>query len=319
MRIDGITCCVGEKYALQLTRSLQRWLETLDSLTIVTAPGDSSIQLVTDLLKTMPAPDSRPYSPPCCELKIITTNVFYEHGAKFNKAAALCEAYQLSNPTDWVLHFDSDIIPPEYWRWLAEKRIGKGNLYGAFRYNEEGRRLDEFPLFPYGYFHLWHVDDPCAWRWPIFETWHPHAGNYDSEFAMQWPSARRGHDLGFSVLHQGEPRQSWFGPNDSESMQGLHNTGLYHVRLLAKEGVGILSIPEPLLRFYLLTPEADPQWTKSVLRLCAEHGPFKITAGPALLTIDKLRKVPLQNYQAIDPSVPVSQIEERISRVITNS
>jgi hypothetical protein len=251
---------------------------------------------------------------PYSKLYVYKTEVFYAHGATFNKAAALCEAYYCASPSDWVLHFDSDILPPEYWRRLAEKRIQPGNLYGAFRYSEDGKRLDEYPLFPYGYFHLWNTLDPNSWNWPIFEHWHPHAGNYDSEFAEQWPMSKR-LDLGFSVTHQGEPRENWMGPKGGD-MQHLREVGLWKVRQLAKQGVGILDIPVPDMRLLILDAERDPIWTREVLRSCAAQR-FDVTANTTAKgcsTLDRLRKVSRRDFTQVDPGMPLNFVQELIRR-----
>lgn len=295
MRIDGITCCVGEKYAELLSQSIGTWLETLDSLTIVTSRSDSAVQALWRRFNESP------------KLNLVATDVFYEYGATFNKAAALCEAYAVSQPTDWCLHFDSDIVPPVYWRKHAERRIQPGNLYGAFRFSPEGVRLDEFPLFPYGYFHLWNVMDPHSWNWPIFEYWHPHAGNYDSEFALQWPASNR-RDLGFSVTHLGEPRSNWFGPN-GDGMEQLRSQGLYQTRILAKAGAGILhDIPEPKLRLQLVNAEEDPLWARRVLDACAIAG-SRVTANVSMSTLDRLRKKTSSDFYKIDPGMTVDSIQ----------
>lgn len=301
MRIDGITCCVGETYVRQLSKSIRLWLDTLDSLTIVTdASTYSSLLALVE-------------SEPMRSRAIIRLSYrFHEHGATFNKAAALCEAYATAKPSDWVLHFDSDIIPPEYWRRLTEQRITPGNLYGAFRWEEgSGRRLDEAPLFPYGYFHLWHSLDPNSFAWPIFEYWHPHAGNYDSEFAEQWPSDNR-LDLGFGVVHQGEPRQNWMGPSGGD-MDHLHAVGLWKLRQLAKQGVGILDPPPPALRLFLGEAEADPVWTREVLRACALGCSFAVTAHRRISTLDKLRGVPRSQFTIVTPRLSLTTVQKLIS------
>lgn len=157
-KIDAITCCVGKMYAEQLARSLPIWLDTLDSLTIVTKKGDDILALE--------GPSN---------LSIVETDVFTSYGAHFNKGAALCYAYASADPKDWALHVDSDIIPPKDWRKIAEEKAEPDCLSGAFRYDERGQRLDEAPLYPYGYFHLWHVSNPVTWKWPLFDPWFPHA------------------------------------------------------------------------------------------------------------------------------------------------
>lgn len=247
-----------------LSRSLPIWLDNLDTLTIVTRNGDEDVQRLYDR-----------YSHRSC-IKLVTTDVFTAYGASFNKAAALCEAYGVMAPTDWVLHFDSDIIPPKDWRQRIHLHFG--HLYGAFRYSEEGECLDEKPLYPYGYLHLWNVADRHAWQWPLFQLFHPHAGNYDSHFADQWPQKCR-LNLGFTVIHQGEPRQCWFGENAKEEMDYLHSIGLQKVRGLAAEGIGVINLPEPRQRVYIEAATDNPDRTVKILNYCASKGPFAIQAS----------------------------------------
>lgn len=292
MRIDAITCCVGEKYAAYLRESLPIWLDTVDSLTVVTRNGIAMAGHLGEVMKSS-------------KIKLAITDAFYSHGAAFNKAAALNVAYHCASPTDWVLHFDSDILPPENWRAIAEGRIKSGELYGAFRYTEDGQRLDEAPLFPYGYFHLWDVADPCSWRWPIFEPWHGHAGNYDANFAEQWPYVRR-RDLGFQLTHKGQPRRGWFGVEESPKMLAFNTVGLHNVRKLSRSGIGNLNLPEPKAKLALINAESNVDWTLGVLRICSAYGPFLSEAVMGLR----------DGYTTISPTVPLSYIQELVEQCI---
>lgn len=261
MRIDAITCCVGEVYAPQLKRSLPIWGDTLDSLIIVTEPND-------------PILDAQVPS----NVKFVVTDVFTQYGAHFNKGAALCEAYAAADPTDWALHVDSDIIPPANWRDTAECHAERGCLSGAFRYDEHtGECLDERPLYPYGYFHLWHTSDPASHLWPLFEPWFPHAGSYDANFTDRWLTKNR-RDLGFKLIHQGERRVNWFGPGaPAIHMQKLKRIGLRKVRLLAnRTGQGRLKVPTPKVRVAIR--HTDTKFINQVLRVCRSGGPFGVEA-----------------------------------------
>lgn len=238
MRIDAITCCVGEVYAVQLARSLPIWLDTLDSLTVVTKPHDSVL--------THDGPSN---------LRFVTTDVFTAFGAHFNKGAALNEAIKAADPTEWTLHVDSDIIPPADWRTVVERTAQVNCLSGAFRYDEGGKRLDERPLYPYGYFHLWHASDKRTWRWPLLENWHSHAGSYDANFTDLWPRHKR-KDLGLKLIHQGERRTNWFGPDsDPQMMQAIASEGYRAHRMRANRGEGRLPIPEPANQYRLASLE----------------------------------------------------------------
>jgi hypothetical protein len=261
MVIDGITCCVGQTYVGYLKKSIGTWYATLNSITIVT-----DARTAPDLHQLARLVDKQ-------NVKVIISDLFYRYGAFFNKAAGLCSAYYHASPTDWVLHFDSDIVPPLDWRTKTLPQIAPGNLYGAFRFSGDGQILDEHPLFPYGYFHLWSVRHPTTWRWPLFEVHHPHAGNYDANFAELWSRPCR-MDLGFELLHQGVCRQNWFSGN--EGMRSLLDQGLLNTRLKAKRGEGILKLPAPQLqvRFH----RGSVEWVLEVLKACAASGPFLVEA-----------------------------------------
>jgi hypothetical protein len=261
MRIDAITCCSGALYADQLARSLPIWLETLDSLTVVTKPNDPAIEMLLQH-------DKR-------NLRIVSTSVFTDYGADFNKGAALCCAYAAAEPTSWCLHFDADIIPPTEWREKVERHVLAGNLYGAPRVLESGKPGDEKRFCPYGYFQLWNVNDPCSWRWPMFDTWHGHCGSYDADFMEQWQQARW-KKLPFAVTHQGDPRSNWFGEGNKDKMAPLVKRGLRQYRLDCQneEHPDRLKIPKPELR-YVLKSRA-PTWAREVIRLAALGGPFRV-------------------------------------------
>jgi hypothetical protein len=263
MRIDAITVCVGREYESYLTDTMKIWLDTLDSLTVITKPGDRILKFKKNKPKN---------------LNLVETDIFTDYKAYFNKGAALCEGYRVANPTDWVLHVDSDIIPPMNWRMIAEKKARKDCLSGAFRFSKAGIRLDEKPLYPYGYFHLWHSSDKNSWRWPLFEPWYGHAGSYDANFTDQWPSSKRA-DLGFELIHQGERRTNWFGPGAHKGlMAGLLRMGLRRARLLSnKTGLGKLKVPEPKLKFWF-SLTSDIAWVEKVLYECRQEGPFNVYA-----------------------------------------
>ncbi len=261
MRIDAITSCSGDVYTPQLKKSLPIWLDTLDSLVIVTRPDDEALSLDTGQ----------------SNLRIVTTEVFTDYGAYFNKGAGLCVAYGKLEPIDWCLHFDSDIIPPKNWRAVASQKARPDCLNGAYRYDEGGARMDEAPLYPYGYFHLWHTSAPQTWRWPIFDVCYPHAGSYDANFTDLWPRPKR-KDLGFRLVHQGERRANWFGTKSGETgtqkMAEIKKIGYRKVRV---SGIGKLKLPEPQFKFQLQKPNAS--WARDVLRACALAGPFAVVAG----------------------------------------
>ena len=214
MRIDGITVCVGRMYAEYLWQALPYWLTTLDSLTIVTKPGD-------DLLTRKIRMDSR------AELRVVVTDVFTEDGAHFNKGAALNRAYAMRDPRHWVLAFDCDMKPPLTWRRQAEAEAIAGNLYGAPR----STRKKTFE--PFGYFQLWHARDPAAAFHPRlcgpFSERYGHCGRYDRDFLQRWPEGRR-LALPFQLRHLGTPCRHWHGVGNEHLTQALFRDGMeaYH-------------------------------------------------------------------------------------------
>lgn len=222
MRIDGVCCCVGPLYAGYLRQALPVWLKTLDLLTIVYdaySYGQGMIEY-----KCFELAGSGNYA-----MLAVETAAFGTKGQCFNKGAALNEGIVAAKPTDWILSFDSDIIPPDDWRQQIEHRLHPGNLYGSARYDQSGRRLDK-AFYPRGFFQLWHVSDPAYRRQPIFDDWHTHAGHYDTRFANQWPKEKHV-DLGLQLIHQGEPYKHWFGPDaDPELMRELRRKGIAKAR-----------------------------------------------------------------------------------------
>lgn len=230
MRIDGIVSCVGGKYASILQKALPIWLDTLDSVTVVT-DGTTAFR-------------------PPSGVRFFWTELFTAYGAFFNKGAALSSAYASVNPTDWILHFDADIIPPSNWRKMTEPYLKIGNLYGADRCYEDGRDVIDPPPFPYGFFHLWNVRDPRTWIRPLWELFWPSAGHYEIGFIERWPSELRVR-LPFKVIHPLEPRLGWFGdsPEGIARMNRDIQVG-HHLARLRKEF--ILKVPDfrNFLNFY---------------------------------------------------------------------
>lgn len=200
MRIHGLTVCVN--YADLLDRGLDAWLAGLDSLLVVTAPGDSAT------LRLCEHRWVRPH----------VTEAFYAAGACFDKAGAMQEAVERSLPwKDWVLFFDSDIVPPR--DWLAQVQAPWpecGHLYGAERW-QDGARYPDRELG--GFFHLFHADDPAVQSRPLLGRWH-NASGYDSAFEQRWPLHRRIR-LPLRVEHLGAPGSNWCGRDNAPGMEAM--------------------------------------------------------------------------------------------------
>lgn len=206
MRLTGI--CVSVGYADLLAKSIERWHLGLDRLVIVTSNADTATQ---DLCRHH-------------NIDFHATDVFYANGAKFNKGAGLSEACfvkRIREHADWLLTFDSDIVPPIDWRsQLEASRLQKGRLYGTYRYQQPENEAN--PMVDYrrqmrqgwvlGFFSLFHSSDPRLPRMdePLFDICWPHAGNYDTAFTNRWGR----HDqtiLPIAMIHLGEERAHWTG------------------------------------------------------------------------------------------------------------
>jgi hypothetical protein len=199
--IIAITVCVGYDDYLSIT--LPRAMEHFDSVTVVTTEDEVWVGSV----------DGR-------SVGRYRTDVFYDHGASFNKGAALEEALAAIKPSGWICHFDADILLPAE---MDLSGIEPGNLYVARRRicknpREHTGQADwsEWPLmqelypFDCGCFQLFHADDPVLATRPWYPVHWKHAGGFDTEFNGKWPDDKR-HYLPLEVLHLGEPYKNWHG------------------------------------------------------------------------------------------------------------
>ena len=260
MKITGLTTCVGEHYAKMLDRSLPIWNDTLDEVLIVT----------DDRTKF-----ARPYSRVRCH----GTDIFTAHGASFNKGAALSQGFASIKDPDWILNFDADILPPANWREIVRDKLFKEirlGLYGcSHRYREDGSIIPDadFPNI-WGFFHLWNVADPHSWRRPVFDPTCGHAGNYDHTFMTQWPPDDR-IDLWpkLKLIHQGEPRQKWFGNDEKndKKMMNLFTLGLWDAWLTR---AGHIKPPEPEV-IVTIDRTYDPKLALEILSQYTESDPFR--------------------------------------------
>jgi hypothetical protein len=225
MNVFGLTVCVGYAHLLKL--SVERWANSLSSLLVVTDAKDTAtVELC------------RQHS-----VAVHQTNVFYEHGAMFNKGAAIAEAYAKLPRGEWHLFVDADIIPPEDWLTQVQaQRPTPGNLYGAWRYQAHSaehlgavaqQRINDRELA--GFFQLFHSSDPNARVRPIVDTHWTHAGCYDSYFAKRWQPQQR-IILPLKTIHVGKSGQNWCGVGNAQAMaelmrQRIAHNGHQHERL----------------------------------------------------------------------------------------
>jgi glycosyltransferase involved in cell wall biosynthesis len=202
MHISAFTVCVD--YSDYLSSSLALWQATLDSLVVVTSHADKLTQGLCEALG----------------VRVHATDVFYASGAKFNKGAALAEAYAASpTPPDWVLFFDADVIPPPDWLVHVQAcQPTPGCLHGCFRDELDGSPIKDPDIA--GFFHLAHISDANMQQVPIVDTHWTHAGAYDSTFQNRWPKDKRIR-LPLRLIHQGETWKNWCGRGNTDAMQEL--------------------------------------------------------------------------------------------------
>jgi len=209
MKIEGLTVCVD--FADYLAATLPRWAKSLDQVVVVTAPRDQATQHFTRRFDNV---------------LTVTTDVFWDRGADFNKGAGLNVGLAECHATEWVLAFDVDVLPPWDWRdTFVQAEPKRGILYGAKRAQTEfttrGWVPDDWSDLPIlgdrqvaGYFQLFHGDDPEARSRPLFEDDWRHAGNYDTSFQDRWGAGSRMDRKIFLPLvlaHLGLPQVNWYG------------------------------------------------------------------------------------------------------------
>lgn len=201
MTIHALTVSVD--YADHLSRSLHLWKQA-ECLIVVSSERDHATR---DL----------------CErhgVRCYLTDVFWRNGAKFNKGAAIAEAFGPLRPTDWTLFFDADIEPPADWKLQLESTpLDPANIYGARRQQPDGTVWRDPGIC--GWFMLAHASHAGMQVRPIVDTHFYHAGNYDSTFVNRW--ARRNRIwLPFKVTHHGEPGVNWCGVGNAADVAEIH-------------------------------------------------------------------------------------------------
>lgn len=201
MKVHAITVCVD--YSVELSRSIDRWIASLETLVVVTTPRDESTISLAEWAGA----------------KTFLTEAFYEDHAFFNKGRALERGRTLLPADGWHLFLDADVIPPGNWMEVVEAQSPEpGALYGARRVTEGGEPIRDAELA--GFFQLFHSSDPKGWA-PLEQDF-LHAGNFDSAFIARWPrNARRFLDL--ELVHLGEPRVNWCGKSEAnrQALRGI--------------------------------------------------------------------------------------------------
>jgi hypothetical protein len=208
--MKGIVVSVNYDDLLGVT--LPRNARHLTEIVVVTTPQDKRTQAVVAAV-----PSAR------CFL----TDAFTRKGERFNKGAAIEEAFDALGRDGWILIWDADILLPESVDWSSADPT---KLYGAKRrmFHDARRWLPGFldwkqlPLssetgWP-GYFQLFHGSGVHGVR-PWYATHSQHAAIGDAYFHSHWPIKQKTY-LPFEVLHLGPRDTNWFG-RSSERLDGL--------------------------------------------------------------------------------------------------
>lgn len=160
------------------------------------------------------------------DASILTTNLFYEHGANFNKWRALERALDVFGRDGILCLMDADILWPKVIMGGYDT-FKKGRLYTPLRHMAPWPPRpghDAVPLeidwwkYPIhrnvnewaGYTQIFHADDPVLGDPPWHETDWTHAGGADSFFQKKWKPLNKIRPL-WEVLHLGEAGANWMG------------------------------------------------------------------------------------------------------------
>lgn len=232
MKIHALTVCVN--YVDWLAIGFERWKKDLASWTIITDSKDA--QTAAFAMQN--------------EVRLFQTDIFYEHGAAFNKGAALETARAvLPEQQDWLLLLDADIAPePDWFAKLCAAKPEPGFIYGAPRFQYSGdvadidnptlRRIPD-ALCDGGYFQLFHMQDPHIAELPVIEMDWSHAGVYDSHLKNRWPRNER-RELPIRLVHCGE-QENWWGRGNREAfnrmnVERIKRGGYLHERIQIQKG-----------------------------------------------------------------------------------
>ena len=203
--IRGLTVCVGEWYAGTFAIAAPRNLRHLTDCLVVTDEATA------------------PMLPALPDLRILVTDAFTRHGARFNKGLAIEEGLDALGRSGWILIHDADVILPAS---LELSRVRPATLHGARR-----RMLDDPGLYrpdldwtalplgadggPIGFFQLFNATDRhLKNKQPWYDVSFAHAGGGDAYFLEHWPPGART-ILPIEVLHLGPRDTHWFGANDA--------------------------------------------------------------------------------------------------------
>lgn len=203
MNLRAITVCVDYHDLLNLTLPYNRL--HFSEVWVVTSAGDEKTRSVADSHGA----------------NVVSTDLFYADGAKFNKWRALENGLDIMGRTGWLCLLDADILWPKYVPPLGTY-LQKGCLFTPYR--RMAPLMDVVPpeekwlRFPRhrnvgefaGYSQIFHASDKRLGKPPWHDTRWMHAGGADSFFQRKWPATHKVRPP-FEVLHLGPAGVNWAG------------------------------------------------------------------------------------------------------------
>lgn len=151
--------------------------------------------------------------------KCLTTRVFYERGAAFNKGAALERGFDLAGREGWFAVLDADILIPhgsviQNIKDRSTLEVPRRRIIHdveSFDINRKwiGERHDDGDEFA-GYCQVFHSSaEPLKYR-PWYPTNWKTCGGCDSIFARKWPIHKQQRPP-YIVYHLGPVERNWAG------------------------------------------------------------------------------------------------------------
>lgn len=178
-------------------------------VTVITTPADA--------VNVMPIAEAN-------DVTVLTTDLFYHAGARFNKFLALEWGLSQIGRHGWLCIMDADILWPK--DAYLDRILRPGYLITPLRrmYPEIPRNATEIPdervwnRYPVhrnvnewaGYSQIFHADDPYLGNPPWHQVDWTTAGGPDSFFQAKWPTDRKIRP-DWNVLHLGTAGENWCG------------------------------------------------------------------------------------------------------------
>lgn len=201
MKIEMVVTCV--RYQDFLAHSLPENLKHVDNIVVVTDHDDKETKDLCNL-----------HSVQCLQ-----TDVFYEHGAPFNKGRGINLGLAHLHWDGWIIHCDADTVLPDRFRHvLRHTKLNPEIIYGADRLGTKtyqnwidakpwltpqykhgclvtphhGFQLQsrlshgDYGYCPIGFFQMWHSSTKR--KYPVSQGSSEHS---DVLHAVQWPRDKR--------------------------------------------------------------------------------------------------------------------------------